>query len=336
MNDAIIKVNNISKEYLVLQRRDEKSNALSEFLFPKRQSIKAVNNISFSVKRGEAVGYIGVNGAGKSTTIKMLSGILVPTKGTIEVLGLMPYKERQKNALNIGVLFGQRSVMWWDVPVRETFRLLKRIYAIDQHIYEENLSLFDDVLEIKPLLDTPTRQLSLGQRTRVNLAAVFLHNPKVIYLDEPTIGLDILVKQRVRNFLKFMVAERRCSVILATHDLRDIEDICSRVIMIDKGQIIYDGRTDEITRFLGNTRTLIVQFSAAPTLIETELARMGSAYPPYEIDNNVVRFQVNPVEHSMTDLVGHFLNNGNVADLSIDEPDLERVVQKLYQGRKIS
>ena len=223
------------------------------------------------MNRGEKlVGYIGANGAGKSTTIKMLTGILVPTSGHIDVMGLTPYLRRKENARRIGVVFGQRTQLWWDLPVIDSFELLKHIYEIPDNVYRQNLEFFCELLQLHPLLSTPVRKLSLGGRMRCDLTAALLHNPEILYLDEPTIGLDVVAKEQVRQFLKQINAERQVTVILTTHDLNDVEQVCERLIIIDSGKIIYDGGIEALKKRYGKTRMLIVDLARAYADIHLE------------------------------------------------------------------
>ncbi|MBM3212919.1 ATP-binding cassette domain-containing protein, partial [Candidatus Poribacteria bacterium] len=238
---AIITVKDIRKDFKVYQHREGFLGAMRNLASSKYSVVKAVDSISFSVDEGQIVGYVGPNGAGKSTTIKMLTGILVPTSGDIKVAGLVPFKNRKENAQQIGVVFGQRTQLWWDLPVIESFQLLRRIYRVSQDKFKKNMDLFHDLLTLGEFINTPVRKLSLGQRMRCDLAAALLHEPPIIYLDEPTIGLDIVAKQRVREFLININQERKTTIILTTHDLSDVEKLCSQMMIIDHGKIIYNG-----------------------------------------------------------------------------------------------
>jgi ABC-2 type transport system ATP-binding protein len=330
MSKRIIIVNNLSKEFVVYRNPDGGGKLLRNMMMPTRQVVTAVDNVSFTVDQGEAVGYIGVNGAGKSTTIKMLCGILVPTKGTVEVMGLIPHKHRETNATNIGVLFGQRSILWWDVPVRNSLWLLKRIYQIPNEQYNKNLSLFNDVLDLKPLMNVPVRELSLGQRMRANLAAVFLHNPKVVYLDEPTIGLDVVVKKRIREFLNYMVSEQGCSLFLTTHDLRDVEEICSRIIVLDQGKVLFDGLTTSFINRYNLQQSITVQLSGDNH--EVVLSNQFGEVDCISLDNNKFQLLFNPKQYSLVDITQFLLNKYSVMDLKIDYPNLENVIQEIYKS----
>ena len=266
----IITVEHLSKNFKVHKRRKGFWGSLGGAISREHDIIKAVDNVNFTLERGELVGYIGANGAGKSTTIKMLTGILVPTSGHIDVMGLTPYHRRKENARRIGVVFGQRTQLWWDLPVIDSFELLKHIYEIPENRYNENLKFFSELLQLRPFLSTPVRKLSLGQRMRCDLTAALLHNPEILYLDEPTIGLDVVAKEQVRQFLKQINAERQVTVILTTHDLNDVEQVCQRLIIIDSGKIIYDGGIDVLKKRYGKTRMLIVDLTQPYSDIQLE------------------------------------------------------------------
>lgn len=243
---ALIEARGLTKEFKIFRRREGVAGAFRDLFWREYKSLKAVDGIDFLVNRGEMVGYIGANGAGKSTTIKMLTGILVPTSGTVAVDGYIPYKDREVYTRKIGVVFGQRSQLWWDIAVIESFKLLRRIYDVSSDDFTRRLKMFDDILELNSFLHLPVRKLSLGQRMRCDLAAALLHNPAILFLDEPTIGLDVLAKAKIREFLKEINSEYQTTVILTTHDLGDIEALCPRVAIIDKGTMLYDGSVENL------------------------------------------------------------------------------------------
>lgn len=253
-----IEVEHLMKDFMIAKRETGFLGAVKSLV--KREHIKkeAVQNISFSINEGEMVGYIGPNGAGKSTTIKMLTGILVPTSGCVKVNGIIPYENRQENAKNIGVVFGQRTQLWWDLPTIESFELLKEIYRVSDKRYKKNMDTFTEILGLDEFLNTPVRQLSLGQRMRADIAASLPHDPPILFLDEPTIGLDVVAKEKMRTFIKEINLERNITVILTTHDMEDIEKLCERMILIDHGQKVYDGEIAVVKERFGKTRTLIV------------------------------------------------------------------------------
>jgi ABC-2 type transport system ATP-binding protein len=288
-----------------------------------RDSVLAVHDLTFSVGAGEMVGYIGPNGAGKSTTIKMLTGILVPTGGQVRVAGLDPSRDRVELARRIGVVFGQRSTLWWDLPLRDSFDLLQKMYRITPARYRDNLDRFVDLLDLGDQLDTPVRQLSLGQRMRGDITAALLHDPEVLYLDEPTIGLDVVSKGRLREFLRALNDERGTTLVLTTHDLQDIEALCDRVIVIDHGTSVFDGPLAGLHEQGGSTRTLVVD--------------LVDEAPPIEVPGAVVRrvegprqWLSFPTETSAAPVVAAVAASYDVADLSIQEPDIEDVIRELY------
>ena len=291
-----------------------------------RQRVRAVDGISFRVARGEMVGYIGPNGAGKSTTIKMLTGILTPSGGRLRVAGIDPSRERTRLAHRIGVVFGQRTTLWWDLPLRDSYRLMHRMYRIPDDRYRENLDRCVQLLDLGELLDVPVRQLSLGQRMRGDIAAALLHDPDVLYLDEPTIGLDVISKAKVRGFLRDLNAERSTTVLLTTHDLTDIEQLCKRVMVIDHGRLMYDGALAGLHEVGASERTLVVDLERALPPIEL----------PPEHAVRVVRVEgprqwlAFPAAASAAPLVARIAADYPLMDLSVREPDIETVIARMY------
>jgi ABC-2 type transport system ATP-binding protein len=284
----------------------------------------AVSDVNMDLEPGELVGYIGPNGAGKSTTIKMLTGILVPTSGTIEVAGIVPHERRRENARNIGVVFGQRSQLYWDLPLVESFELLRAIYSIPEDTYQRNLRRFIEILEMEPFLRTPVRQLSLGQRMRGDFAAAMLHDPKIVYLDEPTIGLDVIAKEAIREFVRHINEERGTTVILTTHDLADVERLSRRIIIIDNGTIIYDGGIERIKEQYGTHRTLILTLTAPhpdPELDGAEIVSNDHGVVSYRFDRRRVR--ADQLIRQATELY-------DLRDVTIEEPDLESIIRRIY------
>ena len=276
------------------------------------------------------VGYIGANGAGKSTTIKMLCGILTPTNGTVLVNDIVPYEDRMNNALQIGAVFGQRTQLFWDIPVRESYDLLRHIYSIPKEQYEETLEMFTKVLNLSPLLSIPVRQLSLGQKMRCELAAAFLHRPDVVYLDEPTIGLDIAVKVRIREFIKEMNRKWGTTVILTTHDMQDIEEICSRVIIINEGVILYDGDLQSIKSKFGHKRMIHfdLEYDIEPSLPKElyGIAQITS----YDNETRKLTLSVESKDTPVASIISIMMNNYKVSDLTISEPKIETIVEEIF------
>jgi ABC-2 type transport system ATP-binding protein len=287
--------------------------------------VPAVHDLTFAIETGEMVGYIGPNGAGKSTTIKMLTGILVPTSGEIRVAGLEPSVRRTDLARRIGVVFGQRTTLWWDLPLRDSFELLRKIYRIPADRFRTNLDQFLELLDLGRLLDTPVRQLSLGQRMRGDIAAALLHDPEILYLDEPTIGLDVVSKGRLREFLRRLNAERGTTLLLTTHDLQDIEALCRRVIVIDHGTAIFDGPLGDLHRQGGSTRTLVVDLVDTAPAIEVP----GAVTRKVEGPRQWLSF---PTDASAAPIVAAVAAAYDVADLSVQEPAIEDVIRDLYSA----
>lgn len=322
-----IEVSGVSKDFLI-HRRQPGIWASVRSIFSRRYEVKrAVNDISFQVEAGELVGYIGPNGAGKSTTIKMLSGILVPTAGSILVQGRTPHRERQENARHIGVVFGQRSQLYWDLPVTETFDLYRRMYNVEKARFGRNVAFYTELLGLGEFLHQPTRQLSLGQKMRANLAIALLHDPEILYLDEPTIGLDVVAKDRIRRFVREVNRERGTTVILTTHDMDDIEQICDRLVMIDQGRLLYDGSLAGFKGQFGSGHVMMVEFAtegievADPRLrkVRTEGARTWFSFRAEEI--------------SRAEAVLHIARNHDIRDLSVSEPEIEEIVRAFYERR---
>jgi ABC-2 type transport system ATP-binding protein len=288
-----------------------------------RHEVLAVRDLSFSVEAGEMVGYIGPNGAGKSTTIKMLTGILVPTSGHLTVAGLDPSAQRTELARRIGVVFGQRTTLWWDLPLRDSFALLQKIYRVEPARHRRNLDEYVELLDLGDLLDTPVRQLSLGQRMRGDITAALLHDPEILYLDEPTIGLDVVSKGRLREFLRTLNSERGTTLMLTTHDLQDIEALCDRVIVIDHGTSVFDGPLSDLHRRGGSRRTLVVDLVDEAPAISVPGAQTRKVEGPRQ-------WLSFPADHSAAPIVSAVAAAYDVADLSIHEPDIEDVIRDIY------
>jgi ABC-2 type transport system ATP-binding protein len=289
-----------------------------------RHEVVAVHDLTFSVEVGEMVGYIGPNGAGKSTTIKMLTGILVPTDGSLSVAGLDPSRQRTELARHLGVVFGQRTTLWWDLPLRDSFAVLQKIYRTSPERHRANLAEYVELLDLGDLLDTPVRQLSLGQRMRGDIVAALLHDPEILFLDEPTIGLDVISKGRLREFLRTLNAERRTTLMLTTHDLQDIEALCDRVIVIDHGTAVFDGPLADLHTQGGSTRTLVVDLVDEAPAISVP----GAVTRRVEGPRQWLSF---PADASAAPIVAAVAAAYDVADLSIQEPDIEDVIREIYQ-----
>jgi ABC-2 type transport system ATP-binding protein len=290
-----------------------------------RREVLAVHDLTFAIEAGEMVGYIGPNGAGKSTTIKMLTGILVPSGGHISVSGLDPSRQRTDLARRIGVVFGQRTTLWWDLPLRDSFAVLQKIYRTDPARHRANLAEYVELLDLGDLLDTPVRQLSLGQRMRGDIVAALLHDPEILFLDEPTIGLDVISKGRLREFLRALNATRRTTLVLTTHDLQDIVALCDRVIVIDHGTAVFDGELAALHAQGGSTRTLVVDLVDEAPPIDVP----GATTRKVEGPRQWLSF---PSDASAAPIVAAVAAAYDVADLSIQEPAIEDVIRSLYSG----
>jgi ABC-2 type transport system ATP-binding protein len=284
-----------------------------------------VDGVSFSIQRGEMVGYVGPNGAGKSTTIKMLTGILTPTAGEAYVNELVPSRDRKRLAYQIGVVFGQKSQLWWDVPVIESLRLLKEIYKIPDARYRENMALFHELLDLGEFVNTPVRQLSLGQRMRSDLAAALLHSPQILFLDEPTIGVDVVAKERFRSFIQQLNREQQVTVMLTTHDMSDIEKICRRMMIIDQGKIVYDGAIAGMKEQLAPYRVLVVDFGGQAPPVHIE------GVEPIDDDGRRVRLRFDRRRTSASALITELAGRFPIKDISVEEPEIEEIVRGLYQ-----
>ncbi|OMP67229.1 ABC transporter ATP-binding protein [Domibacillus epiphyticus] len=329
----IIEVKDLRKEFKSHSSRSGLKGAFRDLLTRNYKVIPAVNDISFTVTKGEMVGYIGENGAGKSTSIKMLTGILNPTSGSVIVNGMNPHKEREKFVRTIGVVFGQRSNLWWDIAVQESFRLLKKVYNVPDDVYKDHMNHVIESLDIAPLLDKPVRKLSLGQRMRCELAAALLHNPPLLFLDEPTIGLDVLVKLKIREFLKEMNKKYETTVLLTTHDLTDIEALCERVVMLDEGKIIYDGKLAKLRSNWGEGKQIEFQFADIHVKKETLdplLADLDAAWTPGN-QKNVWIANVRNDEHIISEVIGRVVASNKITDLKVHEISIEDIIRNIYE-----
>jgi ABC-2 type transport system ATP-binding protein len=333
-----IRVHELTKSFWVARHRRGALGALRGLVDRSGREVHAVAGISFDVQPGEIVGYVGPNGAGKSTTIKMLTGILVPTSGEATVAGMTPWRDRKALARRIGVVFGQRTQLWWDLPLIESLDLLRHVYSVPAERHRANMEELRELLDLDPFLDTPVRQLSLGQRMRGDLAAALLHDPMILYLDEPTIGLDVVAKARVREFLQRINRERGVTVILTTHDLADVEHLCRRMMIIDHGRLIYDGGIEQIRRRFGTHRTLVVDLEppgdsgaeAATPLVPDHMMEDGRvSLMRSDGPRHWLRFdreRVNPAE-----LIAAVAATYDVRDVAIEEPEIEDIVRRIYE-----
>lgn len=324
---SFIEVRNLVKDYRINVKKRGLLGAVQSLMIPEYKLIRAVDDISFSIEKGEMVGFIGPNGAGKSTTVKMLTGILVPTSGTIVTGGLSPHSDRKRNAARIGAVFGQRTQLWWDLPAEDTFDLLRYVYKMPEKKFKANMEIFNELLGLNEFITKPVRQLSLGQRMRADIAASLIHDPEIVFFDEPTIGLDVVAKQKVREFVRHMNKEKKITMLFTTHDMGDIEKTCDRMLIIDKGKIIYDGTTDNIKEKYAKYRTLIIDF------VEKQTGIILPGVEVYEDKGNKIQFRFNKDEVSVQELIGRLAQKYVISDLTIQETEVESIIREIYEGR---
>lgn len=327
---AIIEVENLVKTYKILQKQDGLIGYFKNLVRPKYKELTAVKGINFNIEEGELVGYIGENGAGKSTTIKMLTGLLTPTSGKIVVNGIVPYEKRIENNKSIGAVFGQKTQLWWDLPVIESFRLIKQMYKLPDGEYRKNLKKFTQILELEELLDKQVKNLSLGQKMRCEIVATFLHNPKIVYLDEPTIGLDVLVKENIRKFIKDINREKKTTVILTTHDLKDIEDVCNRIILLDQGEIIYDGDKQKFKDIYGKYVFAELVVSNKNGKLSDTITLNGCEI--VEETEKSIKIKFNHEETTIMQILNTISNHCVVEDIHMREAELEDILKEIYKG----
>lgn len=331
----MIEVKHISKSFVTPKKYPGLKGAIKG-LFSNEKVVKtAVDDISFTIEKGEIIGYIGSNGAGKSTTIKMMTGILTPTSGECTVAGINPSKNRKENAQNIGVVFGQRTQLWWDLPLSESFTILKEIYDVQDDAYTERMKFLDDVLELKSFMDRPVRTLSLGQRMRADLAAALLHNPKVLYLDEPTIGLDLVVKDNIRKAIKEINEQYQTTIILTTHDIGDIEELCNRIIIIDEGKKIYDGSLADLKDTYGTKRKISMEIKDAEKIAELHLTEKlgvepGECIVEYDKESSNLCVTFDKHKLQVPQILSAVMEVLEVRDVQIQETELSEIVKEIY------
>ncbi len=329
-----ISIENLTKVYRTFARREGLLGAALDLVNRRYVQTTAVDAVSFSVKKGEIVGYIGANGAGKSTTIKMLTGILRPTSGTAVVGGLVPWEQRKRHAQQIGVIFGQRTQLYWDIAVIETLNLLRRIYRVEKPDYNKRLEELTALLDLAPLLSKPTRKLSLGERMRCDFAASMIHDPPVLFFDEPTIGLDVSAKFRVRDTIRHLASDRGKTVLLTTHDLADVEDLCERIIIVDGGRIIFDGLIKDIKDRMGRTRRAIIDFHNEVAASDVSKLFDGRLLEPEQITPEQIELSFDVESIKPSDLVRMILANFSVKDIVLKGADLSDIVRRIYDGKE--
>lgn len=333
----MIYVDSVTKEFKKVVKDPGLKGSVKSLFNRKYDIVKAVDDISFHVPEGEILGFIGANGAGKSTTIKMLTGILTPTSGSIRINGQVPYKNRKKYVKEIGVVFGQRTQLWWDLPLVETFSVLKQIYQVEDKAFNERMDLLNEVLELEDFIKSPVRTLSLGQRMRADLAASLIHNPKVLFLDEPTIGLDVAVKNNIRKAITQINEQEKTTIILTTHDLNDIESLCKRIVMIDKGKVMYDGSLTQMKTQFGKYREVNM------SLFNNEQLEKLNFIADFKVENDDIKINrnkekitvtFNAEKISISDMLSYILANVSVKDLSVSDVNIEEIVCRMY-GKEV-
>ncbi|NDI35005.1 ABC transporter ATP-binding protein [Chengkuizengella sediminis] len=329
---SAIHVNQLRKVFKVQKNREGLKGAFQDLFKRQYNQVAAVDDISFQIPKGEICGYIGENGAGKSTTIKMLTGILVPSSGQIEVNGMIPYKEREKFVRGIGVVFGQRSQLWWDIGVIESFQLLKKVYRVPENDFKTRLDEIVERLQLSEILNRPVRKLSLGQRMRCELAASLLHNPSILFLDEPTIGLDIVVKTEIRKFLKDMNQKYETTILLTTHDLQDIEALCSRVIMLDQGHIIYDGSLQNLKDKWGKGKEVHFQFQKGYPLSHLHELTKGLNVKWSKENELAAKVWIPQKEVNVSDVLSRIVGFTEISDIKIFETNTDEIVREIYKS----
>jgi ABC-2 type transport system ATP-binding protein len=331
MAEPLIQVRELSKYFRTFHRREGIWGGLQNLFVRDYKTVKAVDRVSLSIDRGEMVGYIGPNGAGKSTSIKMLTGILVPTSGEAVVNGFVPYRQRRQYVRTIGVVFGQRTQLWWDIAVVESFKLLRRIYDVSRKDFDARMEMFNQILGIRDYLHTPVRKLSLGERMRCDLAAALLHNPPLLFLDEPTIGLDVVAKHHIREFLRAINLQFQTTVLLTTHDLDDIEELCRRIIIIDHGTVLFDGDLQVLKQRL--LRTKLIKFVLKDSAQAGALARFaGEGVSLEPVDELTFRIRFDRTRVSASDLIRQLLAAVELRDIVIEDEPIEEIIKRIYSG----
>ena len=325
----IIEVNNLCKTFKIHKRATGFKGALKDIFHPTYERKKAVDNVSFSIHEGEMVGFIGPNGAGKSTTVKMLSGILYPDSGDIKVAGYIPYKQRKEYVANIGVVFGQKSQISWDLSPLDSFEVIRHIYRIPPKMYKENLERYTELLDMGGFIHQPVRQLALGQRMRADIAAALLHSPKIVFFDEPTIGIDVVGKDKIRKFIRTLNQTDNITMIFTTHDMQDIEKTCERLIIIDDGKKLYDGSLETVKKGYGSSRIIEAEFESLPVSLDLPHAVVSN------VENNALKKLIafSTDEVGVNEVMTALMNTRNIKDVSIREPEIDAIIRDIYEGK---
>ena len=344
--EPIIELKNVSKEFKILNRHEGVKGSIKDLFSRDYKIINAVNDISMTINKGEIVGYLGPNGAGKSTTIKMMTGVLEPSSGEILCNGVIPYKKRSENAQNIGVVFGQRSQLWWSLPVVESFKILKDIYQVPDKDYNDMMELYSSIVDMENLLHKPVRQMSLGQRTLCDILAAFIHNPAVVFLDEPTIGLDVAMKAKIRELVKTLNHEKNTTVILTTHDMGDVDALCKRIVIIDKGKMLFDNDIEHLSELFGAYRTLILSLNKKGTkcdekhmqklsddvssLLSEEFSDTSAFSLSFTDDKTEIL--IDESKTSVVKVLNAVQKKYKIYDMHLQDISTESVIRKIYEG----
>lgn len=332
MSETVIEMKNVRKEFVTTKHYPGWRGAVKGLFTKEKERKIAVDDVSLEIKEGDIVGYIGSNGAGKSTTIKIMSGILTPTSGSCRVNGLEPYRNRKKNAKNIGVVFGQRTQLWWDLPLSETYTVLKEIYDVSDEDYTERMFFFQEVLGLQEFIHSTVRTLSLGQRMRADLAAALLHNPKVLYLDEPTIGLDVVVKDKIRQAIREINEKYNTTVILTTHDLNDIEELCRKIIIIDAGKKIYDSTLNQLKKDYGYRCSISFEWKEQLNETQADMLRNMDERVQFTEQGKGIRVNFSKNDVTVAEMIAKVMGIAEVKDIQIKETELTDIVKSIYQN----
>lgn len=326
---AMIEVSYLRKDFVKIIKEPGLKGAIRSFIHPEKQIFEAVKDLSFEVPKGQILGFIGANGAGKSTTIKMLTGILKPTSGFCRINGKIPQENRQDYVKDIGVVFGQRTQLWWDLALQETYSVLKEIYDVPDAVFQKRMDFLNDVLDLKEFIKDPVRTLSLGQRMRADIAASLLHNPKVLFLDEPTIGLDVSVKDNIRRAITQINQEEETTILLTTHDLSDIEQLCDRIFMIDKGQEIFDGTVNQLKETFGKMKTLTFELHPGQNHVVSQFVGISDIHVTRK--ELLLNIQYDSSRYQTADIIQKTLSDFAIRDLKMTDVDIEDIIRRFYR-----
>ncbi|HGJ1665652.1 TPA: ATP-binding cassette domain-containing protein [Streptococcus pneumoniae] len=326
---AMIEVSCLRKDFVKIIKEPGLKGAIRSFIHPEKQIFEAVKDLSFEVPKGQILGFIGANGAGKSTTIKMLTGILKPTSGFCRINGKIPQENRQDYVKDIGVVFGQRTQLWWDLALQETYSVLKEIYDVPDAVFQKRMDFLNDVLDLKEFIKDPVRTLSLGQRMRADIAASLLHNPKVLFLDEPTIGLDVSVKDNVRRAITQINQEEETTILLTTHDLSDIEQLCDRIFMIDKGQEIFDGTVNQLKETFGKMKTLTFELRPGQNHVVSQFVGISDIHVTRK--ELLLNIQYDSSRYQTADIIQKTLSDFAIRDLKMTDVNIEDIIRRFYR-----